>query len=82
MDFKKINMISLPIDIRKEFEDKVKNFCVVNNIEWGIVNSECWLEGAIGTSKDIKMVEDYIESLEQERQQYRNSESFWWRLWN
>jgi hypothetical protein len=57
-------MIQIPIPLRDEFKDKVKNFCYSNNIEWGAVWSECWNEGVIGTVEQIEMVEDYISKLE------------------
>jgi len=75
-------MIQIPIPLRDEFKDKVKNFCSDNNIEWGTVYSECWNEGVSGTQKDIKLVEDYVSKLEEERLNYRKSKSFWWRLWH
>ncbi len=75
-------MIQIPIPLRDEFKDKVKNFCSSNNIEWGTVYSECWNEGVNGTQQQIKMVEEYVSELEQERLNYRKNKSFWWRLWN
>ena len=75
-------MIQMPIPLRDEFKDKVKNFCSSNDIEWGIVHSECWHEGVGGTRVDIKLVEDYVSKLERERLNYRKNKSFWWKLWN
>ena len=75
-------MISLPIDVRTDFKDKVKNFCLINNIEWGVVYSESWLNGVTGTPNEVEIVRIYIKDLEGKRKQYRRSKSFWWKLWH
>lgn len=75
-------MIQQPIEVRDEFLDDVKTFCLNNSIEWGAVYSECWLDGVNGTPKQVKQVEDYANKLEIKRNEFRNAKSFWWRLWN
>lgn len=75
-------MIEQPIDVREEFLDKIKSFCSNNNIEWGTVFSESWLDGATGTPQQVQSVIKYVNELEQKRLEYRKTKSFWWRLWN
>lgn len=40
----------------------------------GTVYSECSNEGVIGTQQQIKMVEDYVDSLEKERLNHRKKQ--------
>jgi hypothetical protein len=75
-------MIQQPIEVRDEFLDDVKTFCFNNKIEWGTVYSESWLDGASGTPKQVKQVEDYVKGLEIKRTEFRKTKSFWWRLCN
>lgn len=56
-------MIQKPIYVREEFLDKVKTFCSLNNIEWGTVYSESWLDWVHGTPEEIGIVEKYIREL-------------------
>lgn len=75
-------MIQQPIEVRYEFLENVKTFCIMNGIEWGTVYSECWLDGVSGTPEQVKKVENYVKDLENKRNEFRSSKSFWWRLWN
>mgnify|MGYP003679762027 CR=1 FL=1 len=75
-------MIQQPIEVRDEFLYDVKTFCLKNNIEWGTVYSECWLDGAIGTPEQVMKVVNYVNELEKKRDEFRAKKSFWWRLWN
>ena len=75
-------MIQQPIGVRAEFLEDVKTFCLNNGIEWGTVYCECWLDGASGTPKQVKQVEGYVKELENKRNEFRLTKSFWWRLWN
>ena len=75
-------MVQLPIYVHPELKDKVKEFCKQNHIRWGVVWSECWLNGAIGTPEEVQKVEDYAKKLEKERIEFRKNKSFWWRLCN
>jgi len=75
-------MIYLPINVREEFTDKIKNFCSSNNISWGAGFSECLLEGVSGTPEQVESVRLYVEKLENKRIQYRSLKGFWWRIWN
>jgi|TARA_R110002153_G_scaffold29041_4_gene89501 hypothetical protein len=75
-------MIQQPIEVSDEFLDDVKTFCLKNNIEWGNVYSECWLDGVSGTPEQVKKVENYVKYLEKKRNEFRLMKSFWWRLWN
>lgn len=75
-------MIEIPIDVRSEHLDKVKNFCKLNNVTWGRVYAECLLDGASGRPDDVQKVIDFNEKLEKDYKKYRKSKSFWWRLNN
>ena len=75
-------MIQIPIPVRDEFMDKVESFCSSNNIKWREVYSECWNKGVIGTQDQIKLVEDYVSKLEEERIKFLKNKSFWGRIWN
>jgi len=77
-------MIELPIDVRIEHLDRIKDFCSKNGIIWGQVNSESWLNGVTGTPEQVKMVKEYNEKLEKERFEYRRQKKkgFLYRLFN
>ena len=68
-------MIQLPIVVRNEHKEKVKNFCSENNIQWGTVYSECWNEGVHGTPKECEEVEKYVQQLETERKEFRKNKN-------
>jgi len=73
-------MVQLPIDVREEHLEKIKTFCKKNNIIWGPVYSECWLDGAIGTPEDVEKVKKYNNKLEKEYIRKRKDSSFWYKL--
>jgi hypothetical protein len=57
-------MIQVPIPVSNELKNDVKEFCLLNNIEWGTVYSESWVEGVHGTIEQIELVEEFIKNLE------------------
>jgi len=75
-------MIQQPIKVRDEFLENVKTFCLNNDIVWGTVYSECWLDGATGTPEQVMKVVNYVNELEKKRNGFRSTKSIWWRLWN
>ena len=75
-------MVEQGIWTRPEYEERVIDFCIENNIEWGVVYSESLVCGVIGTGKEIIKVGNYRDKLELERIEFRKTKSFWWRICN
>ena len=75
-------MIQMPIDVRPEFMVGVLDFCSKNNLDWGDVYSESWLQGVVGKPHDVNKLLKHIEVLEIERKERRNKRSLLWRIFN
>ena len=66
--------------VREEYLSDVYEFCFQNNIK--TKNSNLLNFCVLGNPKQIVLVENYIDKLEEERMKYRKQKSFLYRIFN
>ena len=66
-------MVQQGLNIRYEFKDKVKNFCSLNNVQWSDSVYESVTGGIVGEVGNVIKVVEYIDKLERNRIEERNS---------